>query len=326
MNEIQRQNTLNVSMLNFNQAKKLCRTGTCFVLGSFVLSSFNRVELAWLKRFSTILGTGQLFLGAELAFRVHPEAPFNFFPNALSGKIYELKLFTPYENRRIIKFGWDRIRDVTVAGILAVFVGAPLKLWGHEVPTNDSDSGGVLGIISRTFQGIYQAAYEKTVWFVPTSSRQYFSKFRKFRNGYIEEVMFNDPTISNTQIITQLREICLQNTEGEIDSIFIGKKFFCSYDSLYDEEKCTDLYSRLEELRVMYGRWCSNSGNGDKTFNTFNFKEMGKRFSRWLNFRSSNKSYWEKIILGADYSNLRQKSNFEVPKTLGSINPRRCYN
>ena len=132
--------------------------------------------------------------------------------------------------------------------------------------------------------------------------------------------MFEDPTIQNEQIIERLRQICLQNTQGQIDNIFIGKQYFCSYDNLYDESKCTELYARLEDLRMMYGRWCSNLGHGDQSFHQFNFKEMLSRFNRWRTFKNSNQSYWEDIILRDNLTPF-QSSNFEVPKTLKVITP-----
>ena len=247
MNQIQRQNTLNVSMVNYKEANKLCKTGTCFLLGTFILGSYSMVEVAWLRRFSTILGVGELFLGIELGQRVHPEAPFGLFSNPISGKICELKLFSPYKTG-IIRFGWNRIRDALTTTILIVFCGAPLQLLGHELPNDSGTScvGDVVSGIRRVFQSVFQAVYEKTAWVVPTSTEKYFTQFRNFRNGYIEEIMFEDPTIQNEQIIERLRQICLQNTQGQIDNIFIGKQYFCSYDNLYDESKCTELYARLE--------------------------------------------------------------------------------
>ena len=123
-----------------------------------------------------------------------------------------------------------------------------LQLLGHELPNDSGTScvGDVVSGIRRVFQSVFQAVYEKTAWVVPTSPEKYFTQFRNFRNGYIEEIMFEDPTIQNEQIIERLRQICLQNTQGQIDNIFIGKQYFCSYDNLYDESKCTELYARLE--------------------------------------------------------------------------------
>ena len=128
-------------MVNYKEANKLCKTGTCFLLGTFILGSYSMVEVAWLRRFSTILGVGELFLGIELGQRVHPEAPFGLFSNPISGKICELKLFSPYKTG-IIRFGWNRIRDALTTTILIVFCGAPLQLLGHELP-NDSGTSCV---------------------------------------------------------------------------------------------------------------------------------------------------------------------------------------